>query len=223
MKLTGRQVACLLSDCDGVIVDSEVVADRIMVDVLGAAFERSDLEDLTKDLFGLRVIDIIESIEKRVRQPLSLSVRISLQQEIDAAVAERAPAMPDTADVYRQLGLPIAVVSNSAFPRLYRSVERAGLLPLVGRYLYSAEDVGRPKPAPDAYVHAALQLGMHPSDCLVIEDSATGVRAARAAGMRVIGFLGGSHIEDGHTALLSEAGAMAVFTSMRELPDLIGR
>jgi beta-phosphoglucomutase-like phosphatase (HAD superfamily) len=113
------------------------------------------------------------------------------------------------------------VVSNSAFPRLQRSVERAGLLPLTGAHLYSAEDVGRPKPAPDAYLHAAHQLGLHPRHCLVIEDSLTGVRAARAAGMRVLGFLGGSHIRAGHATLLTEAGAMDVFTEMRELPGLI--
>ena len=222
MNFTDRPVACVLSDCDGVIVDSEVIADQILIEVLGAAFGRDDLEALSKDLFGLRVIDIIQAMEVKVGQPLSLADRLELQRRIDGFVAERAPAMPETAEVYRALGLPVAVVSNSAFPRLYRSVERAGLLPLVGRHLYSAEDVGRPKPAPDAYAHAAGRLGVPPADCLVIEDSVTGVRAACAAGMRVLGFLGGSHIADGHMRRLSEAGAMALFTDMRELPLLLG-
>lgn len=222
MNFTKRPVACVLSDCDGVIVDSEVIADRILIEVLGAAFGRDDLEALSKDLFGLRVIDIIQAMEVKVGQPLRLEKRLELQQRIDGFVAERAPAMPETAEVYRALGLPIAVVSNSAFPRLHRCVERAGLLPLVGRHLYSAEDVGRPKPAPDAYAHAARQLGVPPADCLVIEDSVTGVRAACAAGMRVLGFLGGSHIAEGHMQRLSEAGAIALFTDMRELPLLLG-
>ncbi len=222
MNFTERPVACVLSDCDGVIVDSEVIADRILIEVLGDAFGRDDLEALSKDLFGLRVIDIIQAMEVKVGQPLRLERRLELQQRIDGFVAERAPAMPETAEVYRALGLPVAVVSNSAFPRLHRCVERAGLLPLVGRHLYSAEDVGRPKPAPDAYAHAARQLGVPPADCLVIEDSVTGVRAACAAGMRVLGFLGGSHIAEGHMQRLSEAGAIALFTDMRELPLLLG-
>jgi len=211
----------ILSDCDGVIVDSEVIADAILVDVLQTAFGRSDLGALTQDMFGRRLIDIIRLIEVRVGQALSPAERIALQQQIDAEVAERAPAVPETGEVYRSLGLPVAVVSNSAFPRLRRSVERTGLLPLTGAHLYSAEDVGRPKPAPDAYLHAAHRLGLHPRHCLVIEDSLTGVRAARAAGIRVLGFLGGSHIGAGYAARLIEAGAMDVFADMRELPDLI--
>lgn len=218
---SSRRVLGILSDCDGVIVDSEVIADAILVEVLQTAFGRDDLGAYTQDMFGRRLIDIIRLIEERVGLALTPATRIALQQQIDAEVAERAPAVPGTAEIYRRLGLPVAVVSNSAFPRLQRSVERAGLLPLAGAHLYSAEDVGRPKPAPDAYLHAAHQLGLHPRHCLVIEDSLTGVRAARAAGMRVLGFLGGSHVGAGHAARLTEAGAMDVFSDMRELTDLI--
>lgn len=218
---SSRRVLGILSDCDGVIVDSEVIADAILVDVLQTAFGRTDLGALTQDMFGRRLIDIIRLMEVRVGQAFSPAERIALQQLIDAEVAERAPAVPETAEVYRSLGLPVAVVSNSAFPRLRRSVERTGLLPLTGAHLYSAEDVGRPKPAPDAYLHAAHRLGLHPRHCLVIEDSLTGVRAARAAGIRVLGFLGGSHIGEGYATRLTEAGAMDVFADMRELPDLI--
>jgi HAD superfamily hydrolase (TIGR01509 family) len=131
--------------------------------------------------------------------------------------------MPGTLATYRALGLPVAVVSNSAFHRLHRSVERAGMLALAGGHVYSAEDVGRPKPAPDGYLHAARALGHEPAHCLVIEDSPTGVRAARAAGMRVLGFLGGSHIGDSHAPQLLAAGADALFDDMAELPALIAR
>ncbi|MDP9898825.1 HAD family hydrolase [Variovorax ginsengisoli] len=221
MEASSRRVLGILSDCDGVIVDSEVIADAILVEVMQAALGRGDLGDFTQDMFGRRLIDIIRLMEERIGHAFTSAERIALQQRIDAEVAEQAPAVPGTTDVYGRLGLPLAVVSNSAFPRLQRSVERAGLLPLAGMHLYSAEDVGRPKPAPDAYLHAARQLGLHPRNCLVIEDSLTGVRAGRAAGMRVLGFLGGSHIGAGHAARLAEAGAMDVFADMRELPGLI--
>jgi len=214
-------IGCILSDCDGVIVDSEVVAEAIMVEVLQQAFGVPDLAALMHDMFGRRVIDIIRLIEVRVDQPLIDARRAELQRTIDARIAETSPPMPGTLETYRALGLPIAVVSNSAFARLHRSLEHAGMLALTGAHVYSAEDVGRPKPAPDAYLHAARQLGFAPQACLVIEDSPTGVRAGRAAGMRVLGFLGGGHIGEGHPALLRAAGASALFDRMNDLPGLI--
>ena len=219
----GVPIACLLSDCDGVIVDSEAVADTIMLEVLQQAFDVADMAPHLDGLFGRRVIDIIQIIETRLGRPLVAARRVELQRTIDARVAEAAPPMPGMLETYRALGLPIAVVSNSASERLQRSVERAGLRDLVGSHVYSAEDVGRPKPAPDAYLYAASRLGHPPAACLVIEDSPTGVLAARAAGMRVLGFLGGSHIGDHSAALLQAASAHGLFTRMSELPGLIAR
>ena len=216
-------IACILSDCDGVIVDSEVVAEAVMLEVLQDAFGIPDLSGYMHDMIGHRVIDIIRIIEDRVGQPQGDVRRAELQRTIDGRVAEVSPAMPGTLDTYRALGLPIAVVSNSAFARVHRSVERAGMLSLAGSHVYSAEDVGRPKPAPDAYLYAARQLGFAPEACLVIEDSPTGTRAGRAAGIRVLGFLGGGHIGASHPAMLREAGANALFDRMSDLPKLIER
>lgn len=218
-----RAIACILSDCDGVIVDSEVVAEAVMQNVLRQAFGAADLSAPLDGLIGRRVIDIIEILEDRLEAPLGIARRTALQRTIDAQVAEEAPPMPGTLATYRALGLPVAVVSNSAFPRLYRSVERAGLLTLARDHVYSAEDVGRPKPAPDAYEYAARRFGIPPAACLVVEDSVTGVAAAVAAGMTVFGFLGGSHVGAGHAARLQAAGAIALFSQMPELPELIDR
>ena len=110
-----------------------------------------------------------------------------LGRERDLKLTPSSPKI-GALETYRALGLPIATVSNSAFARLNRSVEHAGMLALAGTHVYSAQDVGRPKTAPDAYLHAAHQLGFAPQACLVIEDNPTGVRAARAGGMRVPGF-----------------------------------
>ena len=215
------RVRALLSDCDGVIVDSELIADQIMVRTLARAFGTPAVAGHLEGLFGLNVSVIIRSVAQRLRQPLSEQQCQQLQVAIDAEVAERAPVMPGTIEVYRQLGLPLAVVSNSEPPRLRRCVERSGLGPLVGEHVYSAPHVGAPKPAPDAYLHAARQLGVPPDTCLVIEDSLTGVRAARAAGIEVIGFVGGSHIQPGHAQALLDAGALGCIQDMHELPALL--
>lgn len=218
-----RRVRAVLSDCDGVIVDSESIADEIMVRTLAQAFGTRAVSRHLEGLFGLNVSDIIRRVAGRLELPLSDQQCLQLHAAIDAEVAERAPVMPGTTEVYRQLGLPLAVVSNSEPPRLLRCVERCGLGPLVGEHVYSAGHVGAPKPAPDAYLHAARRLQVTPSSCLVIEDSLTGVRAARAAGIDVIGFVGGSHIVPGHAQMLLDAGALRCIDDMHELLPLLQR
>lgn len=129
--------------------------------------------------------------------------------------------MPHVKEIYESLGIPIGIVSNSAPPRLHFSVQRAGLAGVVGTYIFSGDEVERPKPAPDVYLHAARVMGVAPEKCLVIEDSVTGVKAARDAGMLVLGFLGGGHIRADHAGMLTHAGVHKLFDNMLDLPQLI--
>ena len=214
-------VHCVLSDCDGVIVDSEKIADAIMVEVLQEAFMGHSLDAHMTDMFGRRVSDILRLLERRLGVSLSSEKRLCLQQDIDARVAHEAAAMPHVKEIYESLGMPIAIVSNSAPQRLHKSVRRAGLAGLVGTNMFSGDEVKSPKPAPDVYLQASRALGIDPAHCLAIEDSVTGVKAARAAGMRVLGFLGGSHIRPDHANMLVRAGAVKVFNNMVELPQTI--
>ncbi|EKD97609.1 MAG: haloacid dehalogenase-like protein hydrolase family protein [uncultured bacterium] len=212
---------CLLSDCDGVIVDSEKIADKIMHEVLREAFKSEALEVHMKDLFGRRVIDIILLLEKRLGVNLSAEKRTFMHMDIDARVGHEAHSMPKVQEVYESLGLPVAIVSNSAPQRLQLCVQRAGLMDLVGTNIFSGDEVPHPKPAPDVYLQAARVMGYSPEQCLVIEDSVTGVTAAKAAGMHVLGFLGGSHIRSDHAEMLTKAGAHKLFDNMTELPQVI--
>lgn len=212
---------CLLSDCDGVIVDSEKIADEIMLEVLRETFANEVLDTHMKDMFGRRVIDIIVLLENRLGISLSADKRSNMRLHIDSRVAREATAMPKVKEVYESLGIPVAIVSNSAVDRLRQCVQRAGLMDLVGSNIYSADQVPNPKPAPDVYLKAAQTMGFLPQQCLVIEDSVTGVTAAKAAGMRVIGFLGGSHIRPDHADMLTKAGAQILFDNMTQLPRVI--
>lgn len=212
---------CLLSDCDGVIVDSEKIADEIMLEVLRETFANEVLDTHMKDMFGRRVIDIIVLLENRLGISLSADKRSNMRLHIDSRVAREATAMPEVKEVYESLGIPVAIVSNSAVDRLRQCVQRAGLMDLVGSNIYSADQVPNPKPAPDVYLKAAQTMGFLPQQCLVIEDSVTGVTAAKAAGMRVIGFLGGSHIRPDHADMLTKAGAQILFDNMTQLPRVI--
>ena len=212
---------CLLSDCDGVIVDSEKIADKIMLETLRGVFKGDALEAHMADMFGRRVLDIICLLEERLCVVLTAQTRACMQMDIDARVGREAPGMPDVRQVYEALGLPVAIVSNSAPQRLQASVRRAGLLDLVGANIFSGDEVALPKPAPDVYLKAAQVMGFAPAQCLVIEDSVTGVTAARAAGMCVIGFLGGSHIRTNYADMLAHAGAHKLFDKMLDLPRVI--
>lgn len=213
--------SCLLSDCDGVIVDSEKIADSIMIEVLREAFTSDALEANMTDMFGRRVADIILLLEKRLGVSLSPEKRLFMQMDIDARVEHEAPGMPHVKEVYESLGIPVAIVSNSAPQRLRLSVRRAGLADLVGKNMFSGDEVKLPKPAPDVYLQAASVLGVSPDKCLVIEDSVTGVTAAKAAGMVVLGFLGGGHIRSDHAEMLANAGVRKLFDNMTDLPQVI--
>lgn len=212
---------CLLSDCDGVIVDSEKIADEIMLETFRGVFRSDALEAAMTDMFGRRVIDIIMLLEVRLGIALTPEKRSLMQMDIDARVGREAPGMPHVKAVYESLGLPVAIVSNSAPQRVHTSVRRAGLMDLVGTNMFSGDEVERPKPAPDVYLKAARLMGFSPEQCLVIEDSVTGVTAAKAAGMCVLGFLGGSHIRADHAEMLASAGAHKLFDNMTDLPLVI--
>ena len=212
---------CLLSDCDGVIVDSEIIAETVVIDVLGKIFGEGSVAHEIADNFGIRVTEILAQLELSHAQPLHPKERALVLRDIDRRTAREAPPIPGVRQAYESLGLPVAVVSNSSPERIRTSVERAGLSHLVGQHMYSGDDVQRPKPAPDVYLLAAAKLGVDPSDCLVIEDSLAGVKAASAASMQVIGFLGGSHIKEGHEQRLRNVGALAFIHRFQDLASLL--
>jgi len=114
------------------------------------------------------------------------------------------------------------VASSSSLDRIRASLHIAGLLRFFGPRLFSASDVPRGKPAPDLFRRAARELKVDPADCIVVEDSVAGVSAAKAAGMRPIGFVGRSVEEEGQLAQnLMAAGARAVITDLRALKGAI--
>jgi beta-phosphoglucomutase-like phosphatase (HAD superfamily) len=116
---------------------------------------------------------------------------------------------------------PRCIASGTTVGLLYYSLGIAGLYDLFAPHIYSAEMVLRGKPFPDLLLYAANEMGHAPETCLVIEDGVAGVQAGRAAGMRVFGFIGGSHCDHEHADRLKAAGAELVFSDMRELPALI--
>ena len=200
----------IVFDCDGVLVDSEVLSISGVVAVLNDAGVSATYAMIAR-YFGLKQADIMLKVSEETGQdiPLELSARIwpAIRDRFEA---ELKP-MPGLADFLRRHpGVPRCVASSSGPDRIRNSLRLTGLLPFFGEHIFSSSQVARGKPEPDLFLFAAAAMEVDPSRCVVVEDSRFGVQGAVAAGMRAIGFAGGSHIEPHHAEALSEAGALYV-------------
>jgi HAD superfamily hydrolase (TIGR01509 family) len=161
-------------------------------------------------------------IEREMGRPLPAS----LSDEIAARVAERYGAelkpIRHVAETLVLLDLPICVASSSKPAKLSLGLIQTGLFDYFYPHIYSTSLVAQGKPAPDIFLFAARQMGKDPAHCVVVEDSISGVRAARAAGMYAIGFAGGTHCPPGHAGELLDAGADIVIDQFSELPACLG-
>lgn len=214
----------VLFDCDGVLMDSEAVVLGVLEErfrsVLG---DPPDLDRVLPGLLGMPVEGIADSLAERYETAFAADWVANLHHDVTRALRDLAGPIPDVAWALERIDLPKAVVSNSALANVHAALNRTGLIEHFGDRVFAAEQVARPKPAPDVYQHAAATLGTEPARCLVVEDSRSGVTAAVAAGTRVIGFTGGGHIQRGHDETQRAIGAVTSIASMRDLPDTVRR
>lgn len=204
--------ALVIFDCDGVLVDSEPISLATLTGALNRIGVPIDVDTVRERFAGTSMVSIMEHIERdyAVRAPEGFVAAV--KAETLEAFDTRLQAVAGVAEAVRGLGLPYCVASSSDPVRLRHALGLTGLLPLFEGRLFSSTMVARGKPAPDLFLHAAAQMGAAPKDCLVVEDSVPGVTAARAAGMRVIGFTGGGHWgHDRSGRELQEAGARCIF------------
>lgn len=212
----------IIFDCDGVLVDSEILSNSIDAELMTSAGVQMTADELIRGYIGRPKSEIWHAIaaERGATWPEGLLERA------DALLLERMEGelrpVPGVADAIVQLPGQKAVASSSAMLKLRRALAITGLLHFFDPAVFSASQVARGKPAPDVYLFAAEQCGVDPGACLVIEDSVAGVTAARLAGMRVIGFVGGRHTYPGHGDQLRSAGASEILSDMAQLPKLAG-
>lgn len=220
----------VVCDCDGVLVDSEAIAYAALVEALGARLHHPALAEAVQDRLGLTIETLIAQVAAEAGDTLAPDDIAVLRERVEDAVRDRQTAVPGIAAALGALSQPVAVASNSSLARVREAVARCGIGHIVGERLYTAEVVGAAKPAPGVYLAACAGFGAPPGDCLAVEDSVAGVTAAARAGLRVLGFAGGTHITAGpagaarlagHIGRLREAGARHVFDDMHALPAII--
>ncbi|KAB7770166.1 HAD-IA family hydrolase [Xanthomonas maliensis] len=210
----------LISDCDGVLVDSEVLADQVMREALAAFVPLEPLERLLATTFGQTTREVLRRVQEQFALQLPETLLTQIQTRSEALIAAQVQPIAGVRSAFEQIPLPLAVASNSRRHNVVASVARAGLSERAAGRIFAADMVERPKPAPDVYLLAAQTVGVAPAHCLVIEDSLTGATAALAAGMQVLGFTGAGHVPPGHAEALRRLGVREVFDDMRALPEL---
>jgi HAD superfamily hydrolase (TIGR01509 family) len=214
----------VIFDCDGVLVDSEVIALAETRQALGEAGLHLTNEEALNRFLGLSVEAIARIVEKDLGGALPASFPSDLTRRILAGFESELKGVAGIRQALAGLGARVCVASSSAPERIRRSLAAVGYEGLFEPNIFSASAVKRGKPSPDLFLHAAREMGAAPEACLVIEDSVPGVEGAAAAGMQVFGFIGGSHISGpAQGQRLSAAGAALIFADMTTLPAIIRR
>ncbi|MEU1906529.1 HAD family hydrolase [Streptomyces hygroscopicus] len=214
--MTRSPFELVIFDCDGVLVDSErlcVKVDAMIMADLGCVFTE---EEIIEKFVGSSTEVYTAAVEQQLGRRLEKDWLQKYEHLYQAAFEAELTAVDGVADALNGLTTPVCVASNTDHSSIRRNLEIAALSDHFEGRIFSAADVPRGKPAPDVFLHAARSMGVEPGRCAVIEDSAYGIQAARAAGMRAFGYCGGlipaSRLEGPGTTL---------FDDMRDLPKLL--
>ena len=216
-------VELVIFDCDGVLVDSEVLSSRAHAEALTRHGYPITAEEERERFLGVSDREARLAIEAEIGRRLPDDFESQMQQAALLLYSEQLRLIPHVAETVTALGLPKCVASSGTPEKIRHGLICAGLYELLAPHIFSVVQVNRGKPAPDLFLFAAEQMKASPASCIVIEDSVAGVTGARAAGMTVLGFHGGSHCTPRHAAVLRAAGAHETFDDFRQLPALIAR
>ncbi|RVU16452.1 HAD family hydrolase [Streptomyces antnestii] len=208
----------VIFDNDGVLVDSEPISNKLLAGYLTELGHPTSYEDSLRDYMGAAMHRVHDLVEERTGRRLPADFDDVFHQRVFAAFERELAPVPGAVEVLEKLaadGVPYCVASSGSHERIRVGHRMTGLDKRFddGR-IFSSQDVGRGKPAPDLFLYAAQRMGVAPERCVVVEDSPLGVRAAVAAGMDVYGFTAMTP-----AGRLSEATEL--FSDMRELPDLL--
>ncbi|SKA35622.1 haloacid dehalogenase superfamily, subfamily IA, variant 3 with third motif having DD or ED [Enhydrobacter aerosaccus] len=217
-----RRPDLLIFDCDGVLVDSEILEHDVDAELLTRFGLTVTTRQLIERFVGIARADMYRTLFEEIGQPQPAGLLDEREAMVWARCDVDLSAVAGVGAALDALShIPKCVASSSIPAKLTRKLDAVGLTAHFAPHIFSTAIVPRGKPAPDIYLHAARIAGATPSRCIVIEDSPHGVRGAKAAGMSAIGFCGAGHATDRLPAELEAAGADLVVMSMDELPAAI--
>jgi HAD superfamily hydrolase (TIGR01509 family) len=208
----------VIFDCDGVLIDSEPIANRVWQAELRSLGIDLPLREVMARFVGRTRDGCLALAREMLGRALPEGFGARWDEHLFDALGREVRPVDGIERVLRTLPVPYCVASNGTPHRMLMALAAAGLLPLVENRLFTASEVAHPKPAPDLFLHAAERMGARPERTVVVEDTPTGVRAGVAAGMRVLAYTGADHADH---AGLAAAGAQ-LFDRMEALPALLG-
>jgi HAD superfamily hydrolase (TIGR01509 family) len=210
----------VIFDCDGVLVDSETISNRVLAEVLSKAGLPTTLLEARRDYQGLLLTEVFERARQKLGRALPPDLSSSYERERAEAFRRELEPVRGAGEAVERVsaaGVSVCVASQGKLEKTKLSLDLTGLRPLFpDRALFSAWNVPRGKPHPDLFLHAASEMGAEPAGCVVVEDTPSGVTAGVSAGMRVFGYAA-----DGDEQALTVAGAVT-FDSLGALPGLLG-
>jgi HAD superfamily hydrolase (TIGR01509 family) len=211
----------VIFDCDGVLIDSEGLAHQALVETLGDYGLHITLEEALEKYAGVSTASETADLVARFKTNLPPEFKEKKTARRNQLFEQSLKSIPGICDFVDALSCKKCIASSSTQERLRHSLGLVGLWNRFAPHIFDAAMVNNGKPAPDLFLFAADQMGVPPSGCLVIEDSVAGVRAAKAANMRVFGFTGASHCGAGHADILRREGAEQVFVHMNEIAEAL--
>jgi HAD superfamily hydrolase (TIGR01509 family) len=211
----------VIFDCDGVLVDSEGISNRVLAEMLTAEGLPTTQKEALRDYKGLLLTDVVGRAEGKLGHALPRDWSGRYETERASAFRRELRPMPAAAETVERVmvaGIGVCVASQGKLSKTALSLQLTGLERLFAESArFSAHSVPNGKPAPDLFLHAASSMGAEPAGCVVVEDTALGIAAAVSAGMHAVGFA-----SDGDRQALHEAGAADILDSLAELPPLLG-
>lgn len=212
----------IIFDCDGVLVDSEPLALRVLLEGISEAGVTIPEALAYERFLGRSLASVIETLTRDFGVTLETHALEAMRDRLYALFREELRAMTGLAEALEKLSMSVCVASSSQMERIRLSLEVTGLARYFGDHIFSATMVAEGKPAPDLFLLAASRMRAAPGQCIVIEDSPAGIKAAKRAGMRVFAFTGGGHARTPvHRDRLAKLEPNAMFDDMAQLPEMV--
>jgi HAD superfamily hydrolase (TIGR01509 family) len=223
VHILNATIDLIIFDCDGVLVDSEVISCRAHAEILTSHGYPITPDQVFDRFLGRSMRQATAEVEAELGRSLPDDFHAQIYAEVFRLFAASLQATPHIEETLAAIAQPKCVASSGPPEKISASLNRVGLYDRFAPHIFSAVQVRHGKPAPDLFLFAAEQMRTPPARCLVIEDSLAGVTAALAAGMVVLGYHGGSHCRPDTADTLRAAGAALTFDDMRQLPGLVAQ
>ncbi|MBC9934716.1 HAD family hydrolase [Chitinophaga qingshengii] len=210
-----NKVKCVIFDCDGVLVDSEIIGIRVLLELASAYGVVMEEQEAVRRLSGRNLTEAVATLQSLTNLPFAADFIEQYRTRSYALFEKEVKPVEGIREVLEQITVPFCVASSGPVKKIELNLRLTGLLPFFEGNIFSAYTINSWKPDPGIFLHAAATMGFNPADCVVVEDSLAGIQAAKAGGFRALGYA-----SEHSAAYLAAAGA-EVFYQMKQLPALL--